>query len=281
LLAWASGDTALLMSQENVETVRQSPDAFLPGRPRSSPFLVAAAIGLLCVAWLTGCGGEKDARNDPKGALLSAARLVGSLRPPGPQYTIAHVTGSQVVLYDSPDGRVIERASPRTGFGSPRTFLVSETRGDWVGVLTPKLSNGQLGWLERDSDDVAFSTTRFSVHVDLSTQTLGLRYGDDVLHRARVTIGQAGVSTPVGVFAVTDALAGRGLGPWYGCCALAISGHQPNLPAGWVGGNRIAIHGTPGPVGGAASHGCLRTTNEDMVVLFAELPLGAPVFIDD
>src|SRR5438046_10470300 len=27
-------------------------------------------------------------------------------------------------------------------------------------------------------------------------------------------------------------------------CILALSATQPNLPAGWSGGNRIAIHGT-------------------------------------
>ena len=71
----------------------------------------------------------------------------------------------------------------------------------------------------------------------------------------------------------------RGVGPWYGCCVLALSGHQDNLPAGWIGGNRIAIHGTPGSVGGAESHGCLRASDPDMIALFARVPLGAPVFI--
>lgn len=89
----------------------------------------------------------------------------------------------------------------------------------------------------------------------------------------------AGSETPPGDYSVTDALAGPKLGPYYGCCVLAISGHQPNLPPGWIGGDRIAIHGTPGPVGGAASLGCLRATDADMVDLFALVPLGAPVFI--
>jgi len=57
------------------------------------------------------------------------------------------------------------------------------------------------------------------------------------------------------------------------------SGHQPNLPAGWIGGNRMAIHGTPGSIGGAISHGCLRASDPDMVSLFARVPLGTPVFI--
>ncbi len=82
-----------------------------------------------------------------------------------------------------------------------------------------------------------------------------------------------------GDYAVTDGLVGRGLGPWYGCCLLALSGHQPNLPAGWIGGDRMAIHGTPGSIGGATSHGCLRASDANMISLIARVPLGAPVFI--
>jgi hypothetical protein len=240
---------------------------------------VAALIGF---AWV-GDGGDHstDDGGDLRGTLALAGRLLGPVTPHPAQYGIAHPTGSRVDLHSSPDGGVIARLGPRTEFGSPRTFLVAKTRGDWIGVVTPELPNGKLGWLERDSGQIALSDTSYSIHVDLSAQALELRYGDDVVHRARVTIGQADAPTPVGLFSVTDALAGRSLGPWYGCCALATSGHQRSLPSGWVGGDRIAIHGTPGPVGGAASHGCLRTANTDMVVLFAEIPLGAPVVVSE
>jgi lipoprotein-anchoring transpeptidase ErfK/SrfK len=94
-----------------------------------------------------------------------------------------------------------------------------------------------------------------------------------------VTVGSKTSPTPLGKYAVTDGVDGRGLGPWYGCCILALSGHQNSLPAGWIGGNRIAIHGTPGSVGGADSHGCLRASDADMTSLFARVPLGTPVFI--
>jgi lipoprotein-anchoring transpeptidase ErfK/SrfK len=41
----------------------------------------------------------------------------------------------------------------------------------------------------------------------------------------------------------------------------------------------LQIHGTPGSIGGADSHGCLRASDPDMIALFARVPLGAPVFI--
>jgi lipoprotein-anchoring transpeptidase ErfK/SrfK len=46
-----------------------------------------------------------------------------------------------------------------------------------------------------------------------------------------------------------------------------------------IGGNRMAIHGTPDATGGSTSHGCLRASDPDMISLFARVPLGAPVFI--
>jgi L,D-transpeptidase catalytic domain len=246
------------------------------------PLVGAAVVVLLGLAWLM-VGDDEDQsiddRGDLEGALALAAQILGPVTPDAAEYAIAHPTGSRVDLHSSPDGGVIERLGPRTEFGSPRTLLVARSRGDWIGVVTPELPNGRLGWLKGDSGQIDLSHTSLSIHVDLSARALELRDGNDVIHRARVSIGRAGHRTPSGLFSVTDALAGRGLGPWYGCCALATSGHQPNLPPGWVGGDRIAIHGTPGAVGGAVSTGCLRTTNADMVALFSKLPLGAPVFV--
>ena len=244
--------------------------------------LLAAVVGLLGWAWLTVGGDDAnkiDDRGDLEQGLAFAARLLGPVMPQAAQYAIAHPTGSRVDLHSSPDGGVIARLGDRTDFGSQRTFLVVRTRGDWLGVVAPELPNGRLGWLKRGSGQIALSETSLSIHVDLSGRTLEVRQGGDVIHRASVSIGRAGHSTPVGLFSLTDALAGRSLGPWYGCCALATSGHQRSLPPGWVGGDRIAIHGTPGSVGGAVSTGCLRTTNRDMVALFSMMPLGAPVFI--
>jgi len=102
-----------------------------------------------------------------------------------------------------------------------------------------------------------------------------------VVRRVRVAIGLPGTPTPTGRFAVTDALRiGRGY-PQYGCCALALTGRQADLPQGWGGGDRLAIHGTTreGTIGGAASFGCLRASNADMRWLIRRVTLGAHVRI--
>jgi hypothetical protein len=179
----------------------------------------------------------------------------------------------------APAGRVVAELGATTEFGSPRTFPIAESRHGWLGVVATQVPNGRLGWIRDDPARIDSYETPFSVEADLSLRLVTVRYGKKVVDRLPVTIGAAGTSTPEGTFAVTDGLAGAKLGPYYGCCVLALSGHQPNLPPGWIGGDRIAIHGTPGSVGAAASSGCLRASDNDMVSLFALVPLGTPVFI--
>jgi len=207
------------------------------------------------------------------------------LKPPpdrggGPSFPLATVrSGQTVALRDAPGGRVIARLGDETEFGSMRVFWVEQVRGAWLGVPTPELPDGQLGWIRDDRFALDLSQTHFWITADVSERELTLHHGNRALDRFSVTVGSPGSPTPLGDYAVTDGLVGRGLGPWYGCCVLALSGHQPNLPPGWIGGNRMAIHGTPGSIGGANSHGCLRASDPDMISLFARVPLGAPVFI--
>ena len=258
---------------------------------------VPAAIAALALVAVTGfllLSGEDDSGGSPPG---SADGPLGALRAsiplpdyslvappaddvPGPSYPLATVrAGHTVVLRDRPQGEVIARLGDETEFGSVRRLWIAEVSGDWFGVPAPELGNGQLGWIRDDRTALEVSQTPYSVDVDVSEQSLELRYGDAVLDRIPVTVGSPSSPTPLGSYAVTDGLVGGGLGPYYGCCVLALTGHQPNLPASWLGGDRIAIHGTPDVVGGARSSGCLRASNPDMVSLFARVPLGAPVFI--
>jgi lipoprotein-anchoring transpeptidase ErfK/SrfK len=145
----------------------------------------------------------------------------------------------------------------------------------------PERPNGKLGWIDGGSSAIARGRTRVSLRADLSRRTVELRVGRRVVERMTVAIGRPGSPTPTGRFAVTDKLSGNRYGPYYGCCILALSGHQPNTPAGWRGGNRLAIHGTnaPGAIGAAASAGCLRGSDADLRTLMRRVPVGTPVFI--
>ena len=96
-----------------------------------------------------------------------------------------------------------------------------------------------------------------------------------------MAVGSAGSPTPPGRYAVTDKIDGSRYGSYYGCCILALTGHQTNPPPGWTGGDRLAIHGTnaPSTIGTPASAGCLRAADDDLQVLMRLVPLGTPVHV--
>ena len=196
-------------------------------------------------------------------------------RPTG--HLIAYVR-SDVALRARPGGRVVERLSAHTSFGSPQALSVVRSRqGRWLAVSTPELGNGHLGWVDARAGGLRFARTRLEIDVDLSQRLAVLRRGSRVLRRFAVGIGRPGSPTPTGRFSVTDKLNGPAYSPYYGCCILALSATQPNLPAGWSGGNRIAIHG--GPTGGAVSAGCIHAGDADLRYLMRLVPLGTPVTI--
>jgi lipoprotein-anchoring transpeptidase ErfK/SrfK len=216
---------------------------------------------------------------------LAHGRVVQE-RAPSPKraagYTVARVrSGHTIKLRAKPGGPAVATLGPRTEFGTKRVFAVAAVRGRWLGVSVTERPNGKLGWIDGRSSAIDRSRVRVSLRADLSERRVELRIGRRVVKRVKVAIGRPGSSTPIGRFAVTDKIAGNRYGPYYGCCILALSGKQPNLPKGWRGGNRLAIHGTnsPSTIGVAASAGCLRGSDRDLRTLMRRVPVGTPVFI--
>ena len=244
--------------------------------------LLAAIAAAACVA-LAACGSSGSSP-------ASDARAGTSHRPTEShvgrglklhhrgQPTVWLRRGAKVPLRSSPGGKVVDTLGPRTEFGSRTVLAVFRRRGRWAGVPTPLLSNGELGWVRLDPSKLRAGWTRYQIGVDLSRRVAQLRLGDRVLRSFTVTVGAPDSATPTGRFAVTDTFRGN-LNPAYGCCAVAITARQTRLPSGWLGGDRIAIHGTTGPLGAALSNGCVRAANQMMSVLVRRVPPGAPVVI--
>jgi lipoprotein-anchoring transpeptidase ErfK/SrfK len=184
-----------------------------------------------------------------------------------------------VLLRERPGGRIVRSLGLRTEFGSRRVLAVVEQRPGWLGVLTPHMPNSRTGWIP--ADGARLRAQPYTLRVDLSARTLVVRSAGRVRRRIKVAIGRPGTDTPTGRFAITDLLIPEHRGGPYGCCALALTGRQPNVPQGWSGGDRLAIHGTPNErtIGTPASNGCLRAGEADMRWLLANMPLGAPVRI--
>jgi hypothetical protein len=185
-----------------------------------------------------------------------------------------------LTLREKPNGSVIAHLKPQTDWGTPTVVWAATRRGRWLGVVATALPNNRMGWIDVRHDRPRMWRSALSLDVDLSQRTLVLRRGVRVVRRMAVTIGSPSSPTPTGRFAVTDKLIpGRGA-PYYGCCLLALSGHQPKLRPGWAGGDRIAIHGSAsGQVGAAASGGCVRAQDKDLRRLMKVVPVGTPVVI--
>jgi lipoprotein-anchoring transpeptidase ErfK/SrfK len=210
-------------------------------------------------------------RDEPFLAHLSSPVASNSHAPAGT--LVARIRQGRAVVVRS--GRGLERVGSRTQFGSPQTFPVTRLLpGRRYRVL---LDDGRTGWIRPARGTFTLSRTSVSLDVDLSTRLLRVHRGNRVTRSMRVGIGAPGTPTPVGRFAVTDKLDGAGFSPVYGCCILALSAHQTHLPAGWTGGNLIAIHG--GSTAGAISNGCVHAATADLLYLMRMVPLGTPVVV--
>ncbi len=189
---------------------------------------------------------------------------------------VAQVRAGSVALRAAPgSSRVLGLAPRKTEFGSRTTFAVTGIRGRWAEVISPLLANDVRGFVRRSV--VKLSRVRVALDVDLSARRLRVWRGGVILRRMEVAVGAAGSPTPIGRFAVTDQLTGFNTAS-YGCCILALSGHQTNLPSGWTGGDRLAIHGGGG-IGSAVSSGCLHAGESDLRWLLRRVPLGTQIVI--
>lgn len=258
------------------------------GRPRKrrlplAVVLVAALVvagGVAAVALGGGGGGGgEDSRVPP----FRPEPAVGANFPADPEsarhHPVAYIRRSRL-LYDRPAGTPVFRIEGETEWNSPRVLAVVKRRGRWVGVLAPELKNGHVGWI-RMRNVSTFDTVTWSLHVDLSRRQIVVRRAGKVVRRVLVGIGREGHSTPTGTFAVTDRLRVHDPASPYGCCVLALSGHQVRLPPGWPGGDRLAVHATSdlSGLGNRVSLGCMRSHPRDAGWLIKKVPLGAPVFI--
>jgi lipoprotein-anchoring transpeptidase ErfK/SrfK len=237
---------------------------------RLAPLVPIAVLGAIGIAFVVERGQDQEA------APPSAAP------PPPPELErvedlAARVpAGRSVAVRARPDGKVLATISARTEFGSPQTLAVAFRKGDWIAVRSPALGNRRVGWVHTKPLRLVQRPVRLDV--DLSRRVLLVREESRVLRTVSVAIGAPDTPTPAGRFYVTDKLPGRDFGSYYGCCILALSGRQPNLPEGWSGGDRLAIHGSPTPTWGeAVSNGCLHAPEADLRYLMKTVPLGTTV----
>lgn len=274
------------LSGSNVSKAALEPSPPTSGRFPLRPALIALAVLVPLVPIAAGfllpsSGGSPERGNALtfKPVVAPAVNRSPSSPIPGGRGALVALVKRASTLRASPGGRVVSKLPLRTDFGSPQALWVVSQRGPWLGVLSPLVGNGRVGWISMRVAEL--SRVPWELKVSLGARRLTVLQDGRAVRRYAVAVGRPSAPTPTGRFAVTDRLTtGDPSGP-YGCCILALSAKSPHAIQGWSGGNRIAIHSTPdtSSIGLAVSHGCVRLTLAEGRWLLAHIPLGTPTLI--
>jgi hypothetical protein len=251
---------------------------------RRATVAVAAGVGLtLAVA-----GPGAEARASSGGGAAAGARTSAGAVDPDRQTakraSVAHVVHPTGVRSGPGTGRTTQRLGTATAWGGgPVRLLVLRSALDaqgrrWLQVRLPDRPNGRKGWILRDRTSV--SATPWRLVVSRSKRTLAVLRAGRLVRRVSVVVGARATPTPLGSFAVGEAIRQpRGtLGPW----AIHLTAHSDVLDDYGGGPGRIALHGRSGalladPLGSARSHGCVRMDNAFLRWLVPRAGAGTPV----
>jgi hypothetical protein len=251
------------------------------------------AVPIALVLLLPACSAEPvpPATTQPVEAMAARSPVPTPPARPSQPEPVAEPIRTLVVVSRLPAFRIYERPRPEpvliqkirrvNDWHQTLALPVIDRRTDatgerWFEVRLPTRPNGSTGWLMADHT----SSRRLSdrIVVDLSAHTLTRWHRHRVVARYGVGVGLPQTPTTPGRFFVWARVPFDAMGP-YGVFALGLSGFSEVITE-WVGGGRMAIHGTPNrsDPGSDISHGCVRVYNDDMLEL-RDVAMGTPVTI--
>jgi hypothetical protein len=199
----------------------------------------------------------------------------------GPQLLVRVPSGG-IVAHRGPSDSTRAIGTVRSSskyYGVPIRIWVQGMNGaeTWGKVQLPYVWPRTEGWIRLHG--LPRSHTDVVVKVDLSEHSVRVYRSGRLRFRVRGATGAPSTPTPPGDYVVTDRVAfgGGALGSF----AFGISGIQPRLPAGWSGGDQLAIHGTnePWSIGRSVSAGCVRVSEWSLDRFRPLLQLGTPVIV--
>ena len=244
-------------------------------RMRLVPSMSAAAILLVA---LSACApNEPIAPSIPK-PTPSATVEVPVEDPPAGSGTAATAITATVTIHDAPNGTATATLAHPQPSGAPLTFLVSEVQGAWLNVHLSQRPNGSTGWVR--ADEVTLQRLEYSLRVSTTENTVTLYRNAELVGTFPAATGTGGTPTPTGTFYLTELLAPTNQG--YGPFAFGVSAYSDAVTSFGGGPGQIGLHGTDdaASIGTAASHGCIRLSNQDITTLAGILPLGTPITIE-
>lgn len=211
---------------------------------------------------------------------------------PGPAVGVVHPEALTALVVwptvaraaPAPDATPLMRLTGTTRYsGRPQAMLVTGVlrgeRTNWVRVQLPIRPNGAAGWVRMRT--VRLQRTRLRLVVRLRSRTLEVWRGGQRVAAWPAGIGRGPTPTPVGRFAVQDAL--PTLPGWrhvYGGWTIPLTAHSPTLRSFMGGDGLVAIHGgAPWRVGAQSTNGCVVVSEVHLRVLARLVRPGTPVEI--
>jgi lipoprotein-anchoring transpeptidase ErfK/SrfK len=245
--------------------------------PRSS-------VATLCAACAVGLALATTAGAAPGQAQRPAAAEPG---PPTPRVAWVGRLLLPVVARRAPSGSARPRTvlQPIAPLGRGPTVLtitrsVVKRGRRWVEVLLPIRPNGVRGWVP--AGVLRMRRTPIRVVIDVSERRLTVFRSNRPVIRAPVAVGKPGTETPRNDdFAIAELIPTHTPGAFLGPIVMPITGYSERLNEFAGGNGRVAIHGTslPGLIGTAASNGCIRMRNRDIVRVARVARPGTPLKI--
>lgn len=244
--------------------------------------IVAACLGLVACVRTEPAATSSVPTSAPPPAASAAPAAVQALLPLDAT-TVLRARSKRFRVYEHPGpGAVRTSTLAATNDWAQPLWLpaidgfVDEDGTAWYRVRLPIRPNGTTGWVR--GPEVEGRAIGERIEVDLSEHRLWRVADGRVVTSYAVGVGAAATPTAPGHFYVWARVPSDPTGP-YGVLALGLSGFS-DVITDWVGGGRLAIHGTshPSDRGEDVSHGCVRVFNPQMLSL-TDVSLGTPVWI--
>lgn len=177
-------------------------------------------------------------------------------------------------------------ASSEVGASTPTSSQVATGTSTRAAVIPSNLLNPTLPGLDDPSLFLPLGKPKIQLVLRLAQRRVFVYRNDQQVASYPVAVGKPGWETPTGQFQVIQMVENpTWQNPWTG----EVSSPGPNSALGlrWIGfwtdgKDTIGFHGTPtvNSIGSAASHGCVRMRNEDVVALFTQIEMGTTVIVE-
>jgi len=194
-----------------------------------------------------------------------------------PQDASVEPTDAGLTKVDGQNGRELRADILERGIGAELT----NPDADRIVTAHPKVVKPEV-----TKEELA---EKYPHYITVSRGSKQLRYYKnlELVKTYTIAVGTVGYETPAGLYNVQNKAVNAAwhVPEWGGELAgQVIPGGAPNNPlkARWLGiYDGAGIHGTDNiaSLGTAASHGCIRMSIPDVIELYDQVPVGAPVYI--